>query len=211
MREVLELVPPPVDRHTRIGLPFGAKDLWGGVNEVIIEVRIDPGESAVAGLADPGRERHFVPLRRAVVGIDFSRASIRAARAAVSLTTPPGHVWLAHVNDALELPGEAYEGAAVVYTQAGISTFKKIEERLEPVDLLEVRPVVLEGKTADQLLAFSASHRADLLVTGAQGHTLVERLLIGSVTTKLLRAAQCSLLVIPPFRAFGEAGLRTEF
>ena len=142
-----------------------------------------------------------VPLRRAVVGIDFSRASIRAARAAVSLTTPPGHVWLAHVNAALELPGEAYEGAAVVYTQGVISTFKKIEERLEPVDLLEVRPVVLEGKTADQLLAFAASHRADLLVTGAQGHTLVERLLIGSVTTKMLRAAQCSVLVIPPYRA----------
>jgi nucleotide-binding universal stress UspA family protein len=140
------------------------------------------------------------PLRRAVVGIDFSRASIRAARAAVSLTTPPGHVWLAHVKPPLEIPSETYEGASVIYTQGVLGAFKKIEERLETVDLLEVRPVVLEGKVIDELLAFAASHRADLLVTGAHGRTLVERLLIGSVTTKVLRAARCSVLVIPPYR-----------
>ena len=140
------------------------------------------------------------PLRRAVVGIDFSRASIRAARAAVTLATPPGHVWLAHVKAPLEIPSETYEGASVIYTQGVLSAFKKIEERLEEVDLLEVRPVVLEGKIADELLGFASSHRADLLVTGAHGHTLVERLIIGSVTTKVLRAARCSVLVIPPYR-----------
>jgi nucleotide-binding universal stress UspA family protein len=145
------------------------------------------------------------PLRRAVVGIDFSRASIRAARAAVSLTTPPGHVWLTHVKAPLEIPSEAYEGAAVIYTQGVLSAFKKIKERLEAVDLLEVRPAVLEGRAADELLAFAASHRADLLVTGAHGRTLVERLLIGSVTTKLLRAARCSVLVLPPYRGDREA------
>lgn len=141
-----------------------------------------------------------VPLRRAVVGIDFSRAAVRAARAAVTLTTPPGHVWLAHVKAPLDIPTEAYEGASVIYTQGVLGAFKKIEERLEAIDLLEVRPVVLEGKVADELLAFATSHRADLLVTGAHGRTLVERLLIGSVTTKLLRAAQCAVLVIPPYR-----------
>lgn len=145
------------------------------------------------------------PLRRAVVGIDFSRAAVRAARAAVTLTTPPGHIWLAHVKAPLDIPTEAYEGASVIYTQGVLGAFRKIEERLEAVDLLEVRPVVLEGKIADELLAFASSHRADLLVTGAHGHTLVERLIIGSVTTKVLRAARCSVLVIPPYREENEA------
>lgn len=140
------------------------------------------------------------PLRRTVVGIDFSRAAVRAARVAVTLTTPPGHIWLTHVKAPLDVPTEAYEGASVIYTQGVLGAFKKIEERLEEVELLEVRPVVLEGKVADELLAFATSHRADLLVTGAHGRTLVERLLIGSVTTKLLRAARCSVLVIPPYR-----------
>jgi nucleotide-binding universal stress UspA family protein len=139
-----------------------------------------------------------IPLRRTVVGVDFSRASIRAARAAVSLTTPPGHVWLSHVKAPLEIPSETYEGASVIYAQGVLGAFKKIEQRLEKVDLLEVRPVVLEGNVGEELLAFAASHRADLLVTGAHGRTLVERLLIGSVTTKLMRAARCSVLVIPP-------------
>lgn len=154
--------------------------------------------TSIPVLAVPSDAR--APLRRAVVGIDFSRASIRAARAAVSLTTPPGHVWLAHVKAPLEIPSESYEGASVIYTQGVFGAFKKIEERLEAVDLLEVRPTVLEGRVADELLAFATSHRADLLVTGAHGRTLVERLLIGSVTTKLLRAAHCAVLVIPPYR-----------
>jgi nucleotide-binding universal stress UspA family protein len=145
------------------------------------------------------------PLRRAVVGMDFSRASVRGARAAVSLTTPPGHVWLAHVKPPLEISSEAYEGTSVIYTQGVLGAFKKIEERLEKVDLLEVRPVVLEGSPAAELLAFATSHRADLLVTGAHGRTLVERFLIGSVTTKLLRAARCAVLVIPPYASDREA------
>ena len=140
------------------------------------------------------------PLRRAVVGMDFSRASVRAARAAVSITTPPGQVWLAHVKPSLDVPTEAYEGTSVIYTQGLLAAFKKIEERLEKVDLLQVMPIVLEGRAADELLAFATSHRADLLVTGAHGRTLVERMLIGSVTTKLLRAARCAVLVIPPYR-----------
>jgi nucleotide-binding universal stress UspA family protein len=149
-------------------------------------------------LAVPSNAR--VPLRRALVGVDFSRASIRAARAAVSLTTPPGYVWLAHVKQHMEAFGEAFEGTSIIYTQGVLAAFKKIEERLEKVELLEVRPVELEGKVADEILSFAASQRADLIVTGAHGHTLVERLLIGSVTTKLLRTAQTSLLVIPPYR-----------
>jgi nucleotide-binding universal stress UspA family protein len=155
--------------------------------------------SSIPVLAVPSDAK--AALRRTVVGVDFSRASIRAARAAVSLTTPPGHVWLAHVKAPLEVPSESYEGASVVYSQGVLSTFKKIEERLEAVDLLEVRPVILEGRVGDELLAFAATHRADLIVTGAHGRTLVERLLIGSVTTKMLRAAQCAVLVIPPYRA----------
>lgn len=154
--------------------------------------------SSVPVLAVPSDA--VAPLRRAVVGIDFSRASVRAARAAVSLTTPPGQVWLAHVKPPLDIPTEAYEGGSVIYTQGVLGAFRKIQERLEKVELLEVRPVVLDGKAADELLAFANSQRADLLVTGAHGRTVVERLLIGSVTTKLLRAARCAVLVIPPYR-----------
>lgn len=154
--------------------------------------------ASIPVLAVPSDAR--APLRRSVVGVDFSRASLRAARAAVSLTTPPGHVWLAHVKPPLDIPTEAYEGASVIYSQGVVSAFQKIEERLEPVELLEVRPVVLDGRVTDELLTFAAGHRADLLVTGAHGRSLVERLLIGSVTTRLLRAAGCSVLVIPPYR-----------
>lgn len=140
------------------------------------------------------------PLRRAVVAIDFSRASVRAARAAIAIVSPPAQLWLTHVREPVEPISEAHEGEAVIYTQGVLGGFKKIRERLAPADSIEVHPVVLQGKPHDELLTFAAMNRADLIVAGAHGHTFMERLLIGRVTTRLLRGARCAVLVMPRSR-----------
>jgi hypothetical protein len=44
---------------------------------------------------------------------------------------------------------------------------------------------------------FARAHGADLLAAGRSGHGLFERLLVGSVTTGLVRAAPCALLITP--------------
>lgn len=62
-----------------------------------------------------------------------------------------------------------------------------------PVDML-----LLEASDPrSEILAQAAALEADLLVMGAHGRSGFERLLVGSVTEKVLRKAGCPVLVVP--------------
>lgn len=65
---------------------------------------------------------------------------------------------------------------------------------------------VCEGQPAESVLAFARSLPADLIVMGTHGHSGFERLLLGSVTEKVLRNATCPVLTVPP-RSVTTAGL----
>lgn len=52
------------------------------------------------------------------------------------------------------------------------------------------------GHPADQILATAAAHDADLVVVGARGHGGIARLLLGSVSEKVLRYARCPVLIV---------------
>jgi nucleotide-binding universal stress UspA family protein len=52
------------------------------------------------------------------------------------------------------------------------------------------------GDPASAILAVADTQGVDLIVTGARGTSLIQHLLIGSVTDRLLKKASCSLLVV---------------
>lgn len=54
-----------------------------------------------------------------------------------------------------------------------------------------------EGIIADQILAVAADTHAHLIVMATQGHDTLRDMLGGSVTQKVVRRAQCPVLVIP--------------
>lgn len=56
---------------------------------------------------------------------------------------------------------------------------------------------VLVGDAADVLVEDAASHNTDVLVVGSHGKGFVDRMLLGSVTHRLLTALPGSLLVVP--------------
>lgn len=57
-------------------------------------------------------------------------------------------------------------------------------------------PIVAEGNPTEQILAAAAAESADLLVVGALSTGRLARLLMGSVSHKLLTHAHCSVLVV---------------
>jgi hypothetical protein len=63
---------------------------------------------------------------------------------------------------------------------------------------VRIEEAVLSGDPAKELAMYAGSVGADLIATGSHGHGYVSRLVLGSVTTKLLRTAKCAVLVIPP-------------
>jgi nucleotide-binding universal stress UspA family protein len=70
-------------------------------------------------------------------------------------------------------------------------------EQIRPVDPgIPVRHVLLEGDPATEIVRYSRDAGMDLIVMGTHGRTGLERLLMGSVAEKVMRDANCSVLVV---------------
>jgi nucleotide-binding universal stress UspA family protein len=56
------------------------------------------------------------------------------------------------------------------------------------------------ARPAHEIIATVRERNADLIVVGSHGHTMIGGLLLGSVAYRLLHAAPCPVLVVPPER-----------
>jgi nucleotide-binding universal stress UspA family protein len=133
---------------------------------------------------------------RIVVAIDFTETSLRAARLALELAAPSATIYLAHVA-----PRDAtlydWNGWGSNYKQDAGEALQRMREQLRVPDDMIMQRVLLQGDPATEILAFAASVNADLIATGSHGHGFVARMLIGSVTTRILRCSTCSVLTVP--------------
>jgi len=169
--------------------------LGGGAALGIVRHAATPVLAVVAG-----RERH---LRRAVVGVDFGAASVRAARAALALLdrdgeTPP-RLLLVHVVDGS--PDEPPRpGMPVPDRDTRLATmFARLRELLLPYapDGTTIETRVRTGPVAVALRAAADALNADLIAVGTHGPGWVERLFVGSVADDVLRHADVDVLVCP--------------
>lgn len=72
-----------------------------------------------------------------------------------------------------------------------------LRRRVWPVLGSRAETVTREGMIAETIQHEVREWRADLVVVGSHGKGWAERLILGSVTERLLRALPCSLLVVP--------------
>ena len=134
--------------------------------------------------------------RTAIVSLDFSEASIRAAHVAVSMLQPDGTLYLVHVipkeSGMLNwwVPGNEYE-------QFLKKSFAWLRHRLSVPEGITVSDITLTGDPATKLLRYADEVDADLIASGSHGHGFFARMVVGSVTTKLLRGSKCAVLVVP--------------
>lgn len=137
--------------------------------------------------------------RRALVAMDFSRASVHAAVAAAQLMGKDGVLTLAYVESMMEYPPGSSEG--VIHTLGLDGAFERLERGLAS-KVLRVDHVVLHhtesGAISHFLLDYAAEVSADLLVAGSARHGRVDRILLGSVSAELVRTGHYSTLIVPP-------------
>jgi len=93
----------------------------------------------------------------------------------------------------------AYEQVAQLARDEARARLDEVIGRLEGV---RAEGVVLDGDPVDALVADAACD--DLLVTGSRSHGPFRRVLLGSISTRLLRKASCPIVVVP--RGSGEPG-----
>ena len=141
---------------------------------------------------------------RAVVGVDFGPASIRAARAALDVlaaptATDPSVLRLVYVDrGGVDGAAEDTEGERRIKQFGVEAAFDQLVRELVAPPGVHVDCVTRHGPIAAELLACADQTRADLIAVGSLRHERLERWILGSVTTEIVRDGRCSVLIIPP-------------
>jgi nucleotide-binding universal stress UspA family protein len=152
--------------------------------------------SHIPVLAVP-KDQEAVPAT-AALGVDFSLFSQRAARSAFSLMRKPWQAHLIHVMSGMEfLPAMSQEWRRD-YEEELRGRLFEFEAGLSTQSEGKVDAHVLEGEPSHELLEFCDARGIELIVAGSHGHSFLGRLLMGSVSTRLIRGAHVPVLVVPP-------------
>jgi nucleotide-binding universal stress UspA family protein len=165
-------------------------DRWLG-RETVLEVAREASRPVLAINANS----RTIP-RRVMVATDFGASSLAAARESVRLLGRGGELYLTHVAPRIPVPFDSESIDSFDQTpeeklaalQAGLAIPRGVETHL----------VLLRGDPVDEMLAFAHERGIELIATGSRGRSLVGGTAIGGVPTALVRAAQCSVLLVPP-------------
>jgi nucleotide-binding universal stress UspA family protein len=151
--------------------------------------------SRVPVLAVPSRASGA--LGRVVVAVDFSVHSLRAAEVALRLADDGALFQLVHVVPRERLLADAWISREE-YDELVQHQFTRFAGQLEPPRGIDIELLTLGGDPAATLLDFASRQKTDLIAVGSHGHGAFSRFILGSVTTRVLRGALCSVLVVPP-------------
>jgi nucleotide-binding universal stress UspA family protein len=73
-----------------------------------------------------------------------------------------------------------------------------LEESIETLDNFgfEASSVLMRGDAATEIIEYAKGNQIDLIVTGSRGLSRMRRLLLGSLSRKLVHYAGCSVLIV---------------
>ena len=168
----------------------GALDRVFGAETTLHVIR----RSRVPVLAVPALGR---TPRRVLVAVDFSATSIAAAHLAAALAGDNGSLTLAHAQPFDDTHVEHRVTWGEIYADGARRHLAELREQLDEGRRGRTDTALLVGEPAKALAEFAARGQYDVLAIGAHEQTALERLLVGSVTTHLVRGASCALFVAP--------------
>lgn len=133
--------------------------------------------------------------------VDFSATSTAALDVAVDLASRLGaSLTVVHVRDVVAIPWPGTPQARVdARAEAeALAKLDGVRDALAARASGDVRTLLLAGDPATEVARLLSSGDYDLAVMGTHGLTGVQRLLVGSVTERVLRHATCPVLVVRP-------------
>ncbi|MCD6306554.1 MAG: universal stress protein [Deltaproteobacteria bacterium] len=188
--------------HGRSGLK---RVVLGSVTERLMQTLACP----LMSIRSPGQGLELpsdqeIRMERILVGCDFSADSLLAFQYALSLAQefqselhlvhviePPiyKHLFTEHAKRSEDLREGIREPLNTMLT-------KMIPE--EAAHWCRHQTVLLAGQPHEELIQYAAVNEMDLIVLGVRGRGLVETLLVGSTTDRVIRQAQCPVLSVRP-------------
>lgn len=135
--------------------------------------------------------------RRAIAAVDFSRASLHAARVALAVLDDGATLLLVNVQPDLGFNPDDGSEYGSIYARGVAAAFARLRQELDPPRGITVESVVLCGHALPELLALAEWTHADLIAAGSRRQSADHHFAPGRVTTGLVRAARHSVLVAP--------------
>jgi len=149
----------------------------------------------------------MLEIKLIVCPIDFSEFSIRAYDYALSLAEHYRAKLVAqHIVELWRYPYAEYVAAQGNYAEFCRALSEGGKEKLREFvnkhtrDQIQPELAVHEGTAPDSILSFAQEHKADLIVMGTHGRRGYDRMVLGSVTNRVMRTAPCPVVAIckPP-------------
>ena len=149
------------------------------------------------------------PYRHVLCPVDFSDASLAALQMARSLARESGSaLTVLHVIEwpwreppapaAAELPPSQAAALAEYRRYVETSAMARVEGLIQGAgtDRSAPKPRLRHGKPYIEILRVAAEERADLIVIGVHGRSLLDTTVFGSTTNQVVRQATCPVLTL---------------
>jgi nucleotide-binding universal stress UspA family protein len=139
--------------------------------------------------------------------IDFSEFSVRAYHHALSLAEHYRAKLVAlHIVELFRFPSGGFAASAELYDEFCQAVRESGKEQLQEFvknhthDEIQPELVVHQGIAPDSILSFAQAQKTDVIVMGTHGRRGYDRLMLGSVTDRVMRRAPCPVLAVckPP-------------
>lgn len=163
-------------------------DRWMGTETALDVIRMANLPVCAAHPALRGRPH------RAVVAIDFSDFSLEAARAAARILADDGELHLVHVLWPRALQSQEW---GATYAEGARARLEGLGRSITGATRLATHFHLPQGDATRVVLELVSSTGADLVAAGSHGYGFFGRLVMGSISTGLLRGADCSVLIAP--------------
>jgi nucleotide-binding universal stress UspA family protein len=138
----------------------------------------------------------FLPSR-AVVGVDFGDAAVVGANEALALIPSLTRLSLVHVAPRWDLDPAAYKVWRTDYERSVARALERVRGEIDTPPGFTVTTVIREGKPTRELLRAADDCDADLIIVGSKGLGFLDRMLVGSTASGIVRGAHAAVFAFP--------------
>src|SRR5271154_7261896 len=135
--------------------------------------------------------------------IDFSEFSVKAYHHALSLAEHYQAKLVAqHIVELWRYPSLGFAATVEAHDEfcqsIHESSKKQLQEFVKKHTREKIQPelVVQEGMAPDSILSFAQARKTDVIVMGTHGRRGYDRLMVGSVTDRVMRRSPCPVLAV---------------
>ncbi|MBT2285301.1 universal stress protein [Paenibacillus polymyxa] len=136
--------------------------------------------------------------KRILLAVDGSEHSLRAAEEAMKL----GGSTTNCIIDAVHVVEFSKSKTEILHAQSQEELELKRREQLQPVEKLLTqgkimcRLEIIHGEAASAIIEYADKENVDLIILGSRGLNVVQEMVLGSVSHKVLKLAPCPVVIV---------------